>query len=161
MSAIVVDVFVRIDEAGHRAHALGVDRLQPLCRRRARGYRHDLAAAHDDRARLDYLAAANDDSGVGDCDVLRSRHARNDQTRHRQTYREKRSLHRSSPAVATMSGGRESLYSIHLSALHRDDVSTRRIANQLRNSAGSNCMKSRTCRICLFSEMNSNAEASI
>ena len=75
----VVDVLVAVDEAGHRAHALGVDGAQPLRRRRASGDRDDLAAAHDDRARLDHLAAADDDPGVGDRHVLRRRRGRDDQ----------------------------------------------------------------------------------
>ena len=66
-----VDVPVRVDETGHRAHALRVDDLAARARRRAGRHRNDLAAAHDDRAALDDRAVADDDAGIRDREVLR------------------------------------------------------------------------------------------
>ena len=69
-------VLVAVDEARHGAHALRVDGAQSLRGRRAGGDGDNLAAAHDDRARLDHLAAADDDPGIGDGHILRRRQTR-------------------------------------------------------------------------------------
>jgi hypothetical protein len=69
-AATIADVFVAVDDPGHRGHALGVDHAQPLRVCAPRRHRRDLAAAHDNRARLDHLSVADDDARVGDRDVL-------------------------------------------------------------------------------------------
>ena len=76
----VVDVLVAVDEAGHGAHALGVDDAQALRRCRAGGDRDDLAAAHDDGAGVDHLAAADDDPGIRDGHVLCCGRTRRDES---------------------------------------------------------------------------------
>jgi hypothetical protein len=65
----VDDVAMRVDEAGHRRHALGIDGRAGAGRGRGPN-RCDPSAAHDDRAAFDDLAVADEDAGVGDHEVL-------------------------------------------------------------------------------------------
>src|SRR5262245_1945853 len=66
-----VEMPMRVDEAWHRAHACGVDRLAARGRRLAGGHRHDLSRADDDRSALDHRRVGADDARVGDREVLR------------------------------------------------------------------------------------------
>ena len=58
------------------------------------GDRDDLPALHDDGARVDHLAGADDDSRIRDGDVLRRHHARREQQSGEQTRDSELSLHR-------------------------------------------------------------------
>ena len=66
-----VEVPMRVDEAWHRRHALGVDRLAGRGCRRAGTGGDDLSAPHDDGAALDDGCVGADDADVGDRQVLR------------------------------------------------------------------------------------------
>src|SRR4030095_15722824 len=105
---VVVDVLVTVDEAGHRAHALGVDDLEPLCGRRTRGDGYDLAASHDDRTGVDHLAPADNDTRVRDRHVLRGCDLGRDRDDRNETRLYKHALHRFTPfgaAAGAASGG--------------------------------------------------------
>src|SRR4029450_9498166 len=58
-----VDVLVAVDEAGHGAHALGINHFQPLRVSGACRNRYNPSATHDDRAGVAHLATADDASG--------------------------------------------------------------------------------------------------
>src|SRR4030095_10066100 len=66
-----VDMPVCIDEPGHSRHAFPIDYLSPPRGGLAGRHGNDFPRTYDDRSALYYVAVNDNDTGIGDSEVLR------------------------------------------------------------------------------------------